>query len=366
MFSTMAPAFAAGKTTAAQDRAYIEGLNAYMKPTTQTDPKTGETVVVMPPISPIVERSLSMRGFSIVTDEKDPYLRRISSSDPAMMDYLLELTGTAPAEVSTEVAPETAPEAPAVAPVAPVAGTEATSMRGASAARTDQPVTILGGTPLPPDMAGANVAGQPAVTLIDILPSFGLFPGVRRALGKLPFDPAGEKFGKDVAMETTAKELTAYLREEYTDAGKILAAERADLAAAIDGIPNAIKTNEPEAFKRFASLTSSFKRARDDAIRIAADPVALDERLKSTRLQNYNIKTRQDFLLRAQRFQNMIDAIGLESRAPVVITEDELDRFLATCKPGVRCVYTAYENGDYKLKEIPDELLRRYLGLPEQ
>lgn len=345
MFSTMAPAFAAGKTTAAQDRTFIEGLNEYMKPTTQTDPKSGETIVVIPPITPIVERALSKRGFSIITDKDNPALRRISSSDPGTIDYLLELTGGTP----TEAEPEAAPAGPTVAPVA-AATARPTGEPSATGAR--QPVTVLGGTPLPSDMAGANVAGQPGVTLMDVLPSFGLFPGIRRTLGKLPFDPAGEAFGKDVAMETTASELTAFLREEYTDAGKILAAERADLANAIDGIPSALRTNPAEAFKRFASLTSAFKRARDDALRIAADPVALDEKLKSERLQNYNIKTRQDFLLRAQRFQNMIDAIGLESRAPVVITEDDLNRFLANCTPGVPCVFTRFDNGDYKLTEV--------------
>jgi hypothetical protein len=348
MFSTMAPAFAAARTTPAQDRAYIEGLNAYMKPTTQINPQSGETVVVMPPISPVVERSLSKRGFSIVTDKDDPYLRRISSSDPAVLDYLLELTGATP----TEAAPSEAAAAPATT-TAPVTPGTTRPVGGSTAAPTGQPpVTVLGGSPLPPDMAGADVAGRPAVTLMDTLPAFGLFPGLRRALGKLPFEPAGEAFGKDVALENTATELTAFLREEYTDAGKILAAERTDLSRAINGIPSALKTNPAEAYKRFASLTSSFKRARDDALRVAADPVALDERLKSQRLQNYNIKTRQDFLLRAQRFQNMIDAIGLEKVAPVVVTEDELNRFLTNCKPGVPCFFTRFEDGDYKLTEI--------------
>lgn len=344
MFSTMAPAFAAGKTTPAQDRTFIEGLNEYMKPTTQTDPKSGETIVVIPPITPIVERALSKRGFSIITDEDNPSLRRISSSDPGTIDYLLELTGGTPTEA--------APTRPTVAPVAPVAAATTRPTAEPSVAGARRPVTVLGGTPLPSDMAGADVAGRPPVTLMDTLPAFGLFPGLRRALGKLPFEPAGEAFGKDVALENTANELTAFLREEYTDAGKILAAERADLASAIDGIPKALSTNPMEAYKRFASLTSAFKRARDDALRIAADPVALDEKLKSERLQNYNIKTRQDFLLRAQRFQNMIDAIGLEQRAPVVITENDLDRFLANCKPGVPCYFTRFEDGDYKLTEI--------------
>lgn len=247
----------------------------------------------------------------------------------AMMDRLLELTGGASAEAgSGGSAPASVVPGASVAPVAPVA---------AATARADT--------------AGADVATSPG-TFMDLLSSYGLIPGFRRALGKLPFEIAGETFGKEVADETAGRELTAYLREEYADAGKLLSAERTENAKSIDGIQKMLSTNPAEAFKRFAVLTTAFSRARDDAYRIAGDPAALKERIKDPKLVQYNIKTRQDFLLRAQKFQNMIDAIGLQQRFPIVTTENELDQFLANCKPGVPCFFTRYENGDYKITEV--------------
>ena len=312
MFSKLSPSFATGQTTAAQDRDYIEGLNNYMRATTSTDPETGKTVVTLPPISPIVERSLSERGFSIVTDPDNPYLRRISTSDPATMDYLLGLTGT-PAPVAGEVP---APQGPPSS-----------------------------------DRAGAT-AGRPQSTFMDVMSAYGLIPGVRRVVGQLPFDVFGEAFGDEIARATKAREITAYLRAEYADAGKLLAAEFEENAQVIDGIPRSFSTNPTEAFKRFAALTSGFMRARDDAYRIANDPAALKERIKDPNLVQYNIKTRQDFLLRAQKFQNMIDAIGLQDRFPIVENEEQLEQFLTRCNPGIPCFYTEYENGNYTLKKF--------------
>ena len=321
MFSKLSPSFATGATTAAQDRDYIEGLNAYMRATTYTDPETGKTVVTLPPISPIVERALSERGFSIVTDPDNPYLRSISTSDPATMDYLLGLTGT-PAPVAETGTP------------APVAG-KVTAPRG----------------PPSPDRAGAT-ADRPQSTFMDVMSAYGLIPGVRRAIGRLPFNIFGETFGDELANDTKARELTAYLRAEYTDAGKLLASERNENADTIDGIPNAFKTNPTGAFKRFAALTSGFMRARDDAYRIAADPAALKERIKDPNLVKYNIRTRQDFLLRAQKFQNMIDAIGLQERYPIVENKEQLDQFLTRCNPGIPCFFTKLENGNYTLTKV--------------
>lgn len=355
MWAKLAPDFAAGRTTPQQERTMLLTLDDYLKSSTRVDPKSGETMIVMPPLSPVIERALAKREIRVVQDQDDPTVRRFVASDPNLMDYLLELQGGPGAEAAPPTAQVARPPITSPTPAQPVTPSAAPPVASSGAppiAAPREQRTVLGGTAIPESIDASNVGGVPRTSLVDSLFAFGFAPGVRRALGKLPVEPAGQAFGKDVGLETNAVALTSFLRDKYTEAGRVLASERAEISNAINTIPEIIRGNPAEAYQRMAFLTSEFQRIRDDALRVAADPVELESRIQSPRLQAYNIKTRQDFLLKAQQFQDMIDAIGIQRIMPIVETEEELDRELARCVPGKPCYISVYENGAFKLLDI--------------
>ncbi len=355
MWARLAPDFAAGRTTPQQERTMLLTLDDYLKSSTRVDPKSGETMIVMPPLSPVIERALAKREIRVVQDQDDPTVRRFVASDPNLMDYLLELQGGPGAEAAPPTAQVARPPITSPTPAQPVTPSAAPPVASSGAppiAAPREQRTVLGGTAIPESIDASNVGGVPRTSLVDSLFAFGFAPGVRRALGKLPVEPAGQAFGKDVGLETNAVALTSFLRDKYTEAGRVLASERAEISNAINTIPEILRGNPAEAYQRMSFLTSEFQRIRDDALRVAADPVELESRIQSPRLQAYNIKTRQDFLLKAQQFQDMIDAIGIQRIMPIVETEEDLDRELARCVPGQPCYISAYENGAFKLLDI--------------
>ena len=337
MFSSMAPEFAAGTLTPLEMRQFLEGLTAYMQPQEYID-QSGERAFREPPISALVTRALQKQGLSIVTDPTTR-VRSIVGNTPEAFDKLLALG------VSTDQAEVTPTGGPSRIQISPE-GAAAPSGAGVG------DVTVQGGRPLARGVDVSGVNAPPPLTLIESLPAFGLGPAIRRGLGKLPLNIAGTTFSGDISQNTNAKAIVENLRSKYTDASKILAAERKDVQNAIDLLPE-VFSNPPEAFDRMATLHLNIERLRNDALNIARDPEQLRSRLDSPQLQTLNIKTREDYLQQVYKFQDMIDSLGINSRAPFVRTEEELNNALSRCRPGNRCFVTM-RSPDKKRWELVD------------
>ena len=342
IFETLTPGFSAGLTSANEDRRFILAVEDYLRPTPYTDPVSGETRILMPPLPQYVERALANRGFGISMDRDSPDMRKVTSSDPALMNYLLEIGTTAPKQPPLpSSAGKTAPPAAAVTTVPPAGAAETIVT---TPAVTGQP-TVMGGRAPPKTIETSTVDLPPPVTLADVVTGYGVGPAIRRGLAKVPHSAFGEAFGDESALKSAGQTITADLRAKFTDASRILAAERKEIEAAIDGIPELIG-NPPEAFQRFVDLSLQLQRIKDDAFNIARDPAALRSALDSPRLQNLNIKTRQDYLLNAQKFQDMIDAIGYYP----IQTEQQLQQRIEQCRsrPGEVCKLTLFNEKEGK------------------
>jgi hypothetical protein len=344
IFETLTPGFSAGRTSPVEDRRFVLAVEDYLKPTTYMDPASKEQRLLLPSLPQYVEKALTNRGFSIYVDPNNINVRKVTSSDPSTMDYLLGLQsmgGTgAPGEAA---APASAPAAPVAAPRTmgggPSVSTPALSGTGP---------TVMGGRTPAGTVDTSTLGSEPPLTLVDVLPGYGIGPTIRRGLSKLPVSAAGEAFGEDESLMTTGRNITADLRAMYTDASRVLASEREEIVKAIDGIPK-LMGNAPLAFKEFVALSMNLERKRDDAFRVAQDPQALQAALNSPELQNYGIDTREKYLLNAQKFQDMINAIGVHP----IRTPEQLQERLAKCKPGEPCMLTLYSEKNGRWERVP-------------
>lgn len=337
MFSNLSPAFSKGQTSPLQDRRFIAAVEQYLQPIETVDPKSGEKTVKLPSLPNYVERALTNRGFNIYVNPEDVTVRKVTSSDPQLMNYLLELEDLGAGGAGQAPPPAAGGARPTGPATTGPAATGQDMVVSPPAAGAGQP-TVLGGRAVPEGLDVSTVDLPPALTLRDVLGAYGIGPTIRRGLAKLPVSALGEEFGGDVALEQAGRTITADLRAKFTDASRILAAERAEIADAIDGIPEALG-NPPEAFQRFVALSLELQRIRDNAFNIARDPKKLRSVLESPRLQNYGIKTRQDYLERAQIFQDMIDAINLHP----IQTDEQFAQAFARCRPGEPCVMTVFD-----------------------
>jgi len=346
MFSNLSPAFSKGQTSPLQDRRFIVAVEQYLQPIETVDPKSGEKTVKLPSLPNYVERALTNRGFNIYVNPEDVTVRKVTSSDPQLMNYLLELE-----DLGAGGAGQAPPPAAGGARPTGQVTTGQDMVVSSPAAGAGQP-TVLGGREVSPGLDVSTVDLPPPLTLVDVLPGYGIGPAIQRALAKVPAAPFGEAFGGAASLSNTGRTITADLRSKFTDASRILAAERAEIAEAINGIPELLN-NPPNAFKELVSLSLNLQRIRDDAFNIARDPKKLESALQSPRLQNYGIKTRQDYLERAQIFQDMIDAIGVHP----IQTNEQLQQALARCRPGYPCYLTVFNeeagpNGKWERVEV--------------
>lgn len=337
IFETLTPGFSAARTSPSEDRRFILAVEDYLKPTTYIDPASKEQRLLLPSLPQYVEKALTNRGFTVYVDPNNTNVRKITSSDPATMDYLLGLQSMGGAGSAGESA--------APAPVPSTRGSE--SGISTPALPTTGP-TVMGGRTPSGTVDTSTLNAPPPLTLVDILPGYGIGPAIRRGLSNLPVSAAGEAFGEDESLMTTGRNITADLRALYTDASRVLASEREEIVKAINGIP-AMMGNPPKAFKEFVALSMNLERKRDDAFRIAQDPAALQAALNSPELQNYGIDTREKYLLNAQKFQDMINAIGVHP----IRTPEQLQEALGRCEPGKPCKLTLYSEKNGRWERVP-------------
>jgi hypothetical protein len=350
-FQNLSPAFSKGQTSPSQDRGFIVAVEEYLQPIETVDPKSGEKTVKLPSLPNYVERALVNRGFNIYVDPENVTVRKVTSSDPQLMNYLLELGDVGAGGAGQAPSPTAGGARPTgQATTGPAAGGQdmVVSPPTAGAGRP----TVLGGREVSPGLDVSTADLPPPLTLVDVLPGYGIGPAIQRALAKVPAAPFGEAFGGAASLSNTGRTITADLRSKYTDASRILASERAEITKAINGIPELLN-NPPNAFKELVSLSLNLQRIRDDAFNIARDPKKLETALQSPRLQNYGIDTRQKYLERAQIFQDMIDAIGVHP----IQTNEQLQQALARCRPGYPCYLTLFNeeagpNGKWERLEV--------------
>jgi hypothetical protein len=351
MFSNLSPAFSKGQTSPLQDRRFIAAVEQYLQPIETVNPQSGEKTIKLPSLPNYVERALTNRGFSIYVNPEDVTVRKVTSSDPQLMNYLLELEEFGAGGAGQAPPPAAAGARPTgQATTGPATGGQdmVVSSPTAGAGRP----TVLGGREVSPGLDVSTADLPPPLTLVDVLPGYGIGPAIQRALAKVPAAPFGEAFGEATSLSNTGRTITADLRTKFTDASRILASERTEIQQAIDGIPELLN-NPPNAFAGLVSLSLNLQRIRDDAFNIARDPEKLKSALDSPRLQNFGIKTRQDYLERAQIFQDMIDAIGVHP----IQTNEQLQQALARCRPGYPCYLTLFNeeagpNGKWERLEV--------------
>jgi len=321
----MLPDFARAATTPEEDRRILLTLEGYIQPVARTDPTSGQMLSFTPPVSPMFERALAARGFTI-TINPDTKARQIVATKPETVESLIQ---------SGLGVPRGEGAAPETASVVTAGGTVNVPLAAAPGA-ADQPVTALSGRELPINVSQAQVEAPPALTLVDSLGAFGIGPGVRRLLARFPADAAGRAFGLDKAMMTNARTITADLLAKWTDASRVLASERADIKDAIDTIPQWIG-NKPTALQDIVALHQNFERLRNDALRIAADPKEMQRTLQNPKLNELGITDVQTYLKSAYKFDDMIKSLGLP---PIVETMGQLNQALSNCKPDEQCYVT--------------------------
>jgi hypothetical protein len=329
------PDFARGATTPEDDRRILLTLEGYLQPVTRADPASGQMISFTPPINPMIEQALAARNFKIDIDPTTQS-RRIVSTKPETIQSLIErglgtssgVTATPPGQASLATDATTSTLAPNV---------------------SEQPVTALGGRELPINVSQAQVEAPPALTLVDSLGAFGIGPGIRRIFANIPVEEAGRAFGPEKAMMTNARTITADLVAKWTDASRILASERKDIKEAIDTIPKWIG-NKSTALQDIVALQQNFERLRDDALRVAADPVELRRTLQNPKLNELGITDIQTYLKSAYKFDEMIKSLGLP---PVVQTQDALNQALSQCKPNEQCWITVKNrSGLWELRPV--------------
>lgn len=328
------PDFAQGATTPEDDRRILLTLESYLQPVTRADPASGQMISFTPPVNPMIEQALAARNFRIDIDP-NTQSRRIVSTRPETVQSLIERglgtsggTATPPGQASLATDATTSTLPPNV---------------------SEQPVTALGGRELPINVSQAQVEAPPALTLVDSLGAFGIGPGIRRIFANIPVEEAGRAFGPDKAMMTNARTITADLVAKWTDASRILASERKDIKEAIDTIPKWIG-NQTTALQDIVALQQNFERLRDDALRVAADPVELRRTLQNPKLNELGITDIQTYLKSAYKFDEMIKSLGLP---PVVQTQRALDQALSQCKPNEQCWITVKNrSGQWEMRPV--------------